>query len=188
MKEIIQLTLISGLTFLIFLVMLILGFAQKNKPLKLISVFVFLAFIGLSCFTVIKFLTKSYNKVTGLVKPRTGEEIYKALFGNTKTDCVKILNYQDQVVPKIDYAIWLHFETCPSELNRILSLHEYKSKKVSTKGWITDGPSVNEKWFKPKNLGDSIIVFEFKKDEYGNWQWIYSSMDSGRVFVEDVAD
>src|SRR5690606_39355592 len=66
-------------------------------------------------------LSKTYNKVTETLSPRTGDEIYDALFDKRQTDCIKILNFQDQVVPKIDYAIWLHFETCPDELKRILS-------------------------------------------------------------------
>ncbi len=65
----------------------------------------FLAFIGCVNWTGFKVLNKTYNKVTDTCKPRTGDEIYNALFDKRQTDCVKILNYQDQVIPKIDYAI-----------------------------------------------------------------------------------
>ena len=188
MKELIILTVISGLAFLDFLVTLILGFTKRDKKLKLTALLFFFAFIGLTTWTGFKFVSKTYNKVADSLKPRTGDEIYDALFGKRQTDCVKILNYQDPVVPKIDYAIWLHFETCPNELNRLLSLHDFKTEIVSTTEWNTEGPLAHENWFKPETLGDTILVFIYNKDEYGNGQHIYSSLDSTKVFVKDILD
>jgi hypothetical protein len=188
MKELIILTVISGLAFVLFLVTLILGLTKKNKKLKLTVLFLFFAFIGLTAWTGFKFVSKTYNKVAETFRPRTGDEIYEALFDKRQTDCIQILNYQDQVVPKIDYAIWLHFETCPDEMKRILSKHDFKTEVVSTIGWDTDGPLANENWFKPETLGDSILIFTYNKDEYGNGQYIYSSLDSSNVFVKDILD
>jgi hypothetical protein len=188
MKELIILTVISGLAFLVFLVTLILGFTKKNKKLKLTALLLFFAFIGLTAWTGFQFVSKTYNKVAETLRPRTGDEIYDALFDKRQTDCIKILNFQDQVVPKIDYAIWLNFETCPDEMKRILSLHDFKIEVVSTSGWDTEGPLAHENWFKPEILGDSILVFTYKKDEYGNGQYIYSSLDSSKVFVKDILD
>lgn len=188
MKEIIIWTIVSGLAFLLFFVILILGLTKKNKKLKLTALFLFFAFIGLTAWTCFKFVSKTYTKVTETLRPRTGDEIYHALFGQRQTDCIKILNHQDQVVPKIDYAIWLHFETCPKEMKRILSLHDFKAEVVSTSGWDTNGPLAHENWFKPETLGDSILVFTYNKDEYGNGQYIYSSLDSSKVFVKDILD
>lgn len=188
MKELIILTVISGLAFFVFLVTLFLGFTKKNKKLKLTALLLFFAFIGLTALTGFKFVSKTYNKAAETLRPRTGDEIYDALFDKRQTDCIKILNFQDQVVPKIDYAIWLHFETCPDELKRILSRQDFKTEKVSTNGWNTDGPLAHENWFKPETLGDSIFVFIYNKDEYGNGQYIYSSLDSSKVFVKDILD
>lgn len=188
MKELIILTVISGFAFLLFLVTFILGLTKKNKKLKLSALFLFFAFIGLTVWTGFKFVSKTYNKVAETFRPRTGDEIYDALFDKRQTDCIKILNFQDQVVPKIDYAIWLHFETCPDELKRILSKHDFKTEIVSTIGWNTDGPLAHENWFKPETLGDSILVFTYNKDDYGNGQYIYSSLDSSKVFVKDILD
>ena len=188
MKELIILTVISGLSFLVFLVTLILGFTKKNKKLRLTALLLFFAFIGLTAWTGFKFVSKTYNKVAETLRPRTGDEIYDALFDKRQSDCIKILNFQDQVVPKIDYAIWLHFETCPDELKRILSRHDFKTEIVSTNGWDTDVPLAHENWFKPETLGDSIFVFIYNKDEYGNGQYIYSSLDSTKVFLKDILD
>ena len=189
MKEIIILTAITGLTFFIFSLTLLFGIFKKNRKILLTSLFVlifFLAFAGWTCF---KFVTKSYYKVADTLKPRSGNEIYDALFGKRQSYCVKILNYQDQVIPKIDYAIWLHFETCPDELKRILARHEFTSEKLSTKNWdakIPDGETMD--WFNPTTLGDTIMVFEYSTNTNKNIQTIWTSLDSTKVFCRDIYD
>lgn len=186
MKEFILLVTCSGLAFLLFIVILVFGWTNKNKKLKLISLLFFFATIGLSVWTGFTFLSKTYTKVTETFRPRTGDEIYDALLGKRTPDCIKVLHYQDQVVPKMDYAIWLHFETCPAEMKRVLMQHHYAMEKQSTSGWTTTGPSANENWFKPESLGDTVLIFTHSKDEYGNGQTLYSSLDSTRVFCIDV--
>lgn len=189
MKELIVLTIISGLVFLIFLVTLILGLIKKNRKFILTSFLLFFAFIGLTAWTGFKFVNKSYNKVAENLRPRTGDEIYDALFDKRQIDCIKILNYQDQIVPKIDYAIWLHFETCPSELKRILSRHEFSTEKLPTKEWngkIPYGETLD--WFNPTTLGDTIMVYEYSTNDSRNIQTIWTNLDSTKVFVRDILD
>ncbi len=189
MKEVLFLTIISGLIFIIFLVIIILGFTKKNKKLKLISLFVFLVFIGCTAWTGFKILNKTYNKVADTFKMRSGDEIYDALFDKRKTDCVKILNYQDQVIPKIDYAIWLHFETCPKEVKRILSKHNFDAETLSTEKWngkIPLGETLD--WFNPTILGDTIKVYEYSTNDSRSIQTIWTNLDSTKVFVRDILD
>jgi hypothetical protein len=189
MKELIILTIISGLSFLLFLVTLILGLTKKNKKLKLTSLFLFFAFIGFTVWIGFMFVSKTYNKVTETLRPRNGYEIYDALFDKRQTDCIKVLNYQDQVVPKIDYAIWLHFETCPAELKRILSKHEFSTERLSTAKWdgkIPYGETLD--WFNPTTLGDTIVVYEYSTSDNRNIQTIWTSLDSTKVFCRDVLD
>jgi hypothetical protein len=184
MKEIIIWSIVSGTFFVTFLLILLIGVFRKNRVIVISSLFTLLIALGTSFWTAYSFINKSYNKVAETLKPRTGEEIYSALFGKPENECLKVLNYQDQIVPKIDYAIWLHLETCPKELNRILKHHEFTVNKVSSLDLDANGPS----WFNPETLGDSIMVFVYNKDEYGNGQAIYSSMDSTEVFCKDVWD
>ncbi len=151
--------------------------------------FLFFTFILCVGWTGYKIVSKTYNKVADTFKMRTGNEIYDALFGKRKTNCVKILNFQDQVVPKIDYAIWLHSETCPSELKRILSKHDYNSEKLSTNNWngkIPLGETLD--WFNPKTLGDTIMVYEYSTNDSRNVQTIWINIDSTEVFVRDIFD
>jgi hypothetical protein len=189
MKEIIVLTVITGLTFLVFGLFLLFGIFRRDKKLLLNSAFVFLVFLGFAGWTGFEFVTKFYNKVADTLKPRNGDEIYDALFGKRQTECVKVLNHQDQVVPKIDYAIWLHFETCPKELKRILSRHEFSGGKVATNGWdgkIPFGETLD--WFKPTTLGDIILVYEYSTENSRNIQTIWASVDSTKVFCRDILD
>lgn len=151
---------------------------KKNKRLKLIAILLLFVFNVLF-----------YIKVRETFRSRTGEEIYEALFGKQKNNCVAILNYQDQIIPKIDYAIWLQFETCPEELKRILSKHEFSEGKVSTDKWdgkIPYGETI--KWFNPKTLGDTIMVYEYSSDDSRNIQTIWANLDSTKVFVRDIFD
>jgi competence protein ComGF len=79
MNELIKFIVISGLILLLFLVTLILGITKKNKKLKLTSLIIFFVFMCMAVWTGFKFLSKTYNKVTETLRPRTGDEIYDAL-------------------------------------------------------------------------------------------------------------
>lgn len=188
MKEIIILIIICIILFIGFLATIIIGLVKKNKFIILISSSIFILLIAAASYTAYSFVKKSVNKVSEALKPRTGEEIYAALFDKYEYECLKIKNYQDQVVPKIDYAIWLHFETCPEELKRIVSQHTFELEKESTKGWNTSGPLAGENWFKPERLGDTVLVYTYKKDEYGNVQIIYSNLKQTEAYCEDILD
>ncbi len=185
MKEILVFVVFSALLFFGFVVMLIMAFIRKKKSFAIISFLLLLLCIGSVSRTIYMMASKSYRKVTGLFEPRTGDEIYHALFGQP-CDCVKMLRAQDQEVPIIDYAIWLQAETCPEELERILRQHEYRSviQVSNSVDWSVSQNSYD--WFAPETLGDTIRVFVWEKDERIR-QIIYSSMDSTRIFCVDMA-
>ena len=129
------------------------------------------------------------NKVASALKPRTGEEIYKALFGPDKSGCVQVTNSQDQIIPKIDFAIWLKFETCPTELKRILSRHTFDFGEVETGSWtesIPYGEVID--WVNPQVMGDTIFVFEYSSEDGRNIQTLWTSRDSTRVLCRDTFD
>lgn len=150
------------------------------------SLIAFIGFAVLLSWTGYQFMSKSVQKVSNALKPRTGEQIYDALFGNRETKCVKVLHKRDQVIPRIDDAIWLEFETCPEELKRILSKHKFTAEKLSTQEWdprIPYGETLE--WFNPTNLGDTIMVYEYSTPDNRNFQTIWSNLDSTRAFVRD---
>lgn len=189
MKEIISELLFAGISFMLFLVILIFGLIKKNKNLIITSIVILFISItagAVGIFTITKktyhITKKVYNDVSELSKPRTGVEIYESLLGKPETDCVDILNYQDQTVPRLDPAILLHFKTCPKELNRILAQKEFEFEKIKTSEQTSD-----ENWFKPEKMGDSILVFKYY-DTKGNGQEIYSSKDSTEIYLRDIWD
>jgi hypothetical protein len=189
MKDLILLVILSGLVFSFFLVMLFLSFAKRTKLLYLITLFIFLCFLGLGGMTVFKFVNKSYDKVAETLRPRNGEEIYDALFGKRQSDCVSVVNYQDQIVPKIDYAIWLQFETCPNEVKRIVSRYKFTERKIFTAD--LDMKIHNNEyldWFNPLILGDTILEYEYASIDRKNIQTIWTNLDSTKAFVRDVFD
>jgi len=173
---------------LIGMLTLVIGISKKNKVLRIVSFVIFIGFFPVAGTTGYKLINKSYNKVANAFKPRTGDEIYDALFGPRHFNCVKILNHLDQVVPKIDYAILLHFKTCPGEMKRILTQNEFISQKSASKDLTIDGPSATKIWFNPASMHDSLLIFTYKKDEYGNGQTLYTSLDSTEVFCIDIVD
>lgn len=184
MKLVLIWTVISCVLCIAFFSLLLLGIFKKKRSVIIGSVFTLAIAVCSATWTAYLVVNKSYHKVTETLKPRSGEEIYTALFGKSQNQCVKVLNHQDQVVPKVDYAIWLHVKTCPRELLRILNLNEFTANKVSSFDLDENGPS----WFNPQTLGDSILIFIYNKDEYGNGQTIYSSRDSSEIFCKDVWD
>lgn len=188
MRELILIFIISGITFISFIIFLIFGFVKKNRKLKVTSIILLMISIIFGIFGILNIAKKTYNQISDFTKPRNGNEIYESLFGKSETNCVKILNFQDQKIPKIDYAIWLHFKTCPKELKRILNRKQFKMEKISAKNTDFDQPFENQKWFKPEKLEDSIFVFKYF-DERNNVQEIYIlKNDSTEVYIRDIAD
>jgi len=154
MKEIIIYGILTGLTVVGFIGLLILGLIRKRRNLIISSIVIFLVAISLGITAGYKIITKSYNEISEILEPRSGEEIYNALFGKTDNECLKTIDHQDQVIPKIDYAIWLHFKTCPEECSRILSEFDYSKEDLETKSWKSGTPlAENIEWWKPKEMG-----------------------------------
>jgi hypothetical protein len=189
MKEIIILSIASALSLLLFILTLFLGFVKKDKNYKRMATVLFFVFSGLTIYTGYKLFAGSYRTITKFFRPRTGDEIYEALFEKKQRDCVRILNYRDQLVPKIDNAIWLHFETCPEELKRILSRQKYSGQKLSSADWdntVSADQTLN--LFNPKSLGDTIMVYECIITEGKNIQTIWTNTAGTKAIVRDILD
>jgi hypothetical protein len=188
MREIVGYLLISGALLAGFAGLLVAAIRKKpRRQLGTYAAVCLLLVAGAAARAAYLFARKSYAHLAALGRPRTGPEIYAALFGPPAT-CLQVIRQQDQVVPKIDYAIWLEFETCPTELRRILGQHKFVATREATSGWNTSGPQAGNNWFKPEALGDSVLVFRYRKDDYGNGQTIFAALDSTRAYCMDVQD
>lgn len=189
MKEIFILATLTSFSLVAFIILLVVGLIKSNKKLLISATVLFFLTIGFGTYTISFVFTKSFNKLSEITPFRNGNEIYDALFDSRENQCVNVIQYRDQVIPKIDGAIWMHFETCPNEMKRILSKKEFQQKKLSTKEKsFSVSESENMKWFNPRFLGDTVLVFEYSSEDSRIIQTIWSNTDSTEVFVRDIYD
>ncbi len=99
------------------------------------------------------------------------------------------MKYQYKEFPVIDFAIVMKFETCPKELERILIRHEYSFEKINTQNRNGDIPcGVKLDWLTPKEMGDSILVFEYATDDSRYIKTLWTSTDSILVYCREITD
>jgi hypothetical protein len=120
--------------------------------------------------------------------PKKAAEVYPLLFKKPVDGCVNVINFKDQVIPKIDCCIWMELKLCPVELNRILALKKYqktrlnKSDSLSFLHLFTDRPV----WWTPQILGDSLTKYTFKFNQ-DNEQTLMFGNDSSHIYLCDQA-
>jgi hypothetical protein len=199
MREILYGVLFAAAAFVAGVVLIVFGVSKKKNLLIVASLVCFLLAVISGGITGYRVVSKSYQKarytyreskrVYGAIgdafRLRTGVEIYTALFGPPIAACVEVVQYQDQLIPKIDYAIILHVKTCPEEVQRIVSLRPF-STKILTGYWLAAEDRHTE-WFLPSTLGDSVIVYE-DYDENANGQSIYTNREMTEAYIVDMLD
>lgn len=179
---------ISILLFLIaFLFLLIFGLLKRKRRIFLLAIFSLIIALLFGILSAYQIASKSYNQVTGWFKARSGADIYEALFDKPANSCIKVLDFQDPVIPRIYTELLLHFTTCPEEMKRILHQKEFSYSKISN-AQILSASNENDTWFKPESLGDTVLVFEHQYDNSSNFQGLYSNLDSTEVYLIDVWD
>ena len=119
MREIILLSIASLLLFV--LSVFFLGYFIFRKQKGFFVVLFFVLSILCAGFSFIRFIHISYRNITNTLKPRKGIDIYTSLWGKPVGNCTIIIDAQDAVIPIIDDGIWLHFKSCPQEIERLLS-------------------------------------------------------------------
>lgn len=186
MQDIISLGIASIILVIGSIVFFFIAIAKKKMPLFYLALLLSFAGVGTGLFAGYKFLYKSYVKISDAFKPRTGEEIYAALFDGNPNECTKVIEKQDQVVPVVDVAIYLHFKTCESELNRILKQQQYEMTVLVKNEEDTTPNSIDPDWFEPLKMGDSVYVYTYRKDDFGNYQSLFVSKKKDEVYCKDV--
>lgn len=186
MKLILLLALVTVISFIGFLIVFIWGLVKKKPIVKRISVVLFFVFVLLFVITGYVFLNTTYRKVSKALKPRTGMEIYTALFPSAPPNaCVEVINAHDQLIPKLDNAILLEVNICPLELKRLLTLESYDAQIKNVKSIEIKEPL---DWFNVKDWGDSVRVYSFTSEDLRNSRIIYCKYDSTKVLIKDMLD
>lgn len=185
MNELYTLLLNAGITLLVFITLLLAGIIKKQMGYIYLSLLALLAGIIWVSWGVYSVGKKTLRSA---FQPRSGTAIYEALLGKPDTNCVSVLHSRDQLIPKIDTEIILHFKTCPGELQRILNNKAFKESVRIPAAAVKDHlSSALPDWFRPAEMSDTLLVFS-SIDDYGNGQEIYSSPDSTEVYLRDIWD
>lgn len=155
------------LCFLTFFVLLILGIIKKRLR------FLFLSAIPLLIYIVYCFFFKPM-------------ETYVRVWGEPKTDCVEVMDYETPTMPIMDFAYVFHVKTCPDELLRIVNLKSMDKTLLTTKDMIAESVGVDLHWYKPELLGKSIYKYSLRTG-YGRGKTIYSNLSMTEAyFIEYI--
>lgn len=148
------------------------------------TVFIILFFVNIGIDKVCSEITKVIRNAS----PKEPMEVYNLLFKEAKRDCVKVINFKDQIIPKIDCCIWMELKVCPTELNRILSLKNYKklSLKYSDSTSFLTTFDTRPIWWVPQKLDDSLIKYSIKFNQ-NQEQTLFVGNDSSHIFLCDQA-
>lgn len=171
------------------LVLTVFAIAKRNMRSFWLAVLLLLATVGCGAMAVYQLATKSYARISEMLEPRGGMEIYTALLGEPAADCVQVTAQRDQIVPKIDTGISLHMRTCPEEMARLLKAGEYTiARTASAEAARMQGGIDATGVFAPETLGDTVLTFYWEIDPMRNWRWIYTNLDSTEAICVDVLD
>jgi hypothetical protein len=185
-------TIILLVSTIIFISFLILVFIKRNlfSKSKTILLLLFgILFIGLLfMYTGTKKIKADISRLIQNSSPKKAEEVYTLLFKKPETDCLKVINFKDQVIPKIDCCIWMELDLCPTELSRVIHRKAFKETKLRNDDSLNILTQFGDrpKWWTPQTLGDSLIKLNFKFDE-DNEQTIFFAKDSSHVYICDQA-
>ncbi|HEY0680681.1 MAG TPA: hypothetical protein VGD17_20520 [Chitinophagaceae bacterium] len=187
MDSIVFWIVLTVVLFILFVILLIKAIISRKKSWFVFTGLVLLLTIAASAFSAWIIGKKSIDLVQDTFEPRSGNEIYAALFGNSTENCVRVINHKDQA-PILDCCIWLQFQTCPAELRRILAQGDFAMTTVSKDKIGFHDPKRSEEptWFNPQLLGDSILIFRYSHTKTDREQMIYSSTDSTMVYYYDM--
>lgn len=133
---------------------------------------------GLAAYIIIQAQAGAYD--------RMGVQVYVDLFGIPR-DCYSyVLESQDRVLPRIDYAIWIHFTTCPEEIQRISRQKKFTQTKVVAHQWAERYASPKGNWFKPQSLGDTVIIYSWSKPSTNSSRKIYTNTAQTEAYCIDI--
>jgi hypothetical protein len=143
-----------------------------------------LALAGLAAaMAMYRLAERSVDELRNLATPRTGEQIYDALFGPATDACVRIIAFDDAVIPKLDNVIHLHAHTCPAEVRRILASTPYTRDSTE----LSSADNVPAR-FATALLGSDAITLQATLEEGKHWRTLHLRADSSALIVHDIAD
>jgi len=131
---------------------------------------------------------KDLSRIIKNSKPKSAEEVYSLLFRKAADNCLNVVNFKDQFIPKIDCCIWMELNVCPKEFLRIINLKNYKETILtrSDSAIFLQSYSDRPAWWAPQKLGDSLTKLNIVFNE-DNEQSLFFGKDSMHIFLCDKA-
>jgi hypothetical protein len=126
---------------------------------------------------------RSVEELRAFITPRSGAEIYAALFDPPINKCMQVLDHDDALIPKLDNVIRLHVRTCPEELRRILAQGSYLEEKTTD----LNGAKLDRS-FSVDQLGPGVVTSNWTVTEGRHWRTLHYRPDSTELIVIDILD
>jgi hypothetical protein len=183
------LLLVLVLLFVLFLLYIsIKGTKLSKRSLVLTIVICLIPIVFLFLYTGSDKIKSDIARVVRNSSPKNAEEVYVVLFKKSIDDCTTVINFKDQVIPRVDCCIWMELQLCPKELSRITALKSYTKSKLNTSDSISLLHTFKDRplWWTPQVLGDSLTKYHIKFNQ-DNEQTLFVGDDSTRVFLCDQA-
>ena len=192
MKEIIGLLVLAVGLLIAAVGGLFHGIAARRRRVLSWALASLLLGLGVAGWAVYRVSYKSYRHVAKAMRPRTGEEIYMALFGRAQPGCLRVIHHQDQLVPRLDCCIWLEFKACPAEIKRILANDTaFRPVRQMVPALLPDTANYSPKpiWWRPGKLGRAVLLRQkFQPNNPNRDQLLIFSPDSTHAYYCDMAD
>jgi hypothetical protein len=169
--------LLTVVLFSAFIILLLLGILKKRMVMVYLAILTLMTTFACGSWAVYLIVSRSYDEVRHVLKPRDGRELYAALFGEPVNDCVRVINFKDKIIPVMDKGVSLHCRTCGQEVRRIITNGVYELSKNKNDIGEKHKADRAQKWFRPEMLGDSAFVLESKKGLI-----IYLNRDSTEMY------
>jgi hypothetical protein len=161
----------------------------KHKPLLYIAgIIILLSIVAIFITRGTDKFNKELSRIIKNSKPNSAEEVYGLLFKKPADNCLNVINFKDQVIPKIDCCIWTELNICPKELMRIIKLKKYQESILRRSDSATFLQSFSDRpaWWRPQNLGDSLTKLNIIFNE-DNEQSLFFGKDSIHIYLCDKA-
>lgn len=184
---ILLLILITGIIFFLLYIS-IKGTKLSKKTVLLLITTCLISTLLLFLYTGTDKIKSDITRVIHNSGPKDANEVYTILFQKPLPDCVTVINFKDQVIPKIDCCIWMELKICPTELNRIITLKKYEKSKLNKSDSMRFINSLNEKpvWWTPQLLSGSLTKYHIKFNQ-DNEQTLIFGDDSTHLYICDQA-
>lgn len=180
---------ISCVGFLAFFGLLITSLLKRSNAMVGAAILSLLIAVGTGVGAIHEANNLGPTAAIPVIVPRSGIDMYNAMFGPSVNTCVSVTHHHDRLVPGIDKAIRIRARTCAAELRRVLDIVAYNSVRGSSNGVPKPtGGAYASGDFAPEALGDSVLCHHRELTTNGPTRWIYMRLDSSEMVAVDMME